>query len=334
MSVLVAKPCNLHKNFTKTTGITGYKRPMLTQLEWLLLKRPRRVNKAYYDMIDAKMVWREKLFGKATVQDAINAMVWQGNGLYSMRFGGDKQRPFSDKAKDRQFHEVGHICGRFGHTMQMENSLLAFEEGLLHGPGMVTYTPADTALLHTSLKGTEEVDNVKLGDKWHDPIHGSPSCLDRAVYFAAGMYLHQKIESFKRHGLMQVPYKTQKAFCLSYAREDDFSSIWPLRNRDDWDDIGKAPYALIKLTRQEWRAITAVALGLKQPEETPYGGRLMPIKKALEHIGYFYDAKPEFTSAVAHHAEHHPMGKKFDMAKFEASRVRLKADERRDSLTR
>lgn len=238
-------------------------------------------NKDYYDAI-------ERAAGELdqpTVNDVIEIMRKRGNTEYSKAFGTKHERPFSRNVS--QLHEVAHLSSRVGHALQQEESQYAFQSGLACGPGIAIADDEHITELHRDMKETE-YKYVDIAEGWGEKKHDPSSKATRAVNFAAGVYLRCKIDLFIQQRMMDKGYEEQKNFC------DEFeSSRIPLVRKPhglrEWNDIGHCPYNLIKLSRDEWRAIEAVALGMVSPEQTFNPQRLGMVKEALTRTGLFYD---------------------------------------------
>ncbi len=259
---------------------------------------PLLVNKEYYDDIDAKMArtWRP------TVKDAVAYMRQMGNKTYyeHWKYLGEEGR--REKFDDTHIgHEISHLAGRFAHTIQGEHFGVAFEAGLTYGISRSIQENAST-------QARRDIDvNVsrcfRIAEQWQKGPAERAVKRDEAVYFAAGLYLREKMEMFLQTGMLDRPYREQKKFCTDYAHRNHV----PLRltngknGGEVMDMLASAPYDLIKLSREEWRAITAVATGLAEPRDTPYPDRLSAIKQALVHVGLFHDMKPVFEKAAENH---------------------------------
>ena len=114
------------------------------------------------------------------------------------------------------------------------------------------------------------------------------SARNNAMYFAAGMYLNEKIFQYKT-SCWKMSYAEQRAFCESYGTQDHVPRGRIFNDFGGMDYLAPEPYALIQLSKQEWRAIEAVALGIAEPSQTPYPQQMQAIKNALVHMGMFYD---------------------------------------------
>jgi hypothetical protein len=267
------------------------------------------VNRDYYDRIKKTLTAIEK----PTVQDGINAMCAQGNrDYYEHDWRGDGRRSYlKRRGIEDKFpcippnHEIGHLLTRAGHTPQQEFFVLAFALGLDLGQNIERY----------ELSG--ELDFKKYMDDWIQYYVGlakpyqhvrrvpvdPPSKTDWAIYFAAGLYMHAKVDDFKAAGLLHADYETQRAFCEDYAKRDSAPKNSGILIGEA-EDITHAPYALIELSKEEWRGIIAVATGLRTPEETPYPERLSAIKKVLDYtkLGQDLRGQPRFADLVAKNA--------------------------------
>lgn len=289
-------------------------------LNKLFAKRHDLPNRHYYDAIDAAMA---KL-PAPTIADALEQMSSQGNEAYHLAFGTANDTPFQEKLDQR--HEIAHIAARAGHTMQQENFQHMFQLGLTHGVGLSDYTNIAAPDLVSEVYAHEHY-HSKIAASWNDKRCSPPSEVNRAVNLAAGMYLRGKIDSFLEQGLLEKPYTIQKRELDNLTDRDQPFRIM-LHDKHDWLDIGSAPYALIKLSKQEWAAIEAVATGIASPEQTKYPERMKAVQKALVATGMAYDIKPNIERITKNHAANHPKGEAFDPEKFKAAREKRDAEER------
>lgn len=297
---------------------------MFTWIKTLLTPVPDLPNRHFYDRIERRMQAKSH----PTVNDAMRAARWSGNTVYHKAFGTAHEWPLSNKVA--QIHEVAHLAGCIGHTMQHEAFEDIFQRGLTIGSGIRRGTPEEQADIMHKI-GVQFQLHVRDTQSWDEWRHDAASKISAAVYMAAGMYLRDKIDAFAHAELLGLPkteYGRQKQFCTDYAMQDSvlaaqpYTHIWDDAKNDTWPDIGAAPYALITLTREEWRAVTAVALGLREPEQTQFPNRLSAVKEALIHTGMFYDARHQFEEAKKNHALHHPAGEPFDDEQFWRARTK------------
>lgn len=260
---------------------------------WGLRKKGHLANKSFYDDIDRAMAG----LAEPTVRDATSFMRAQGNTAYVKAFGTRREKPMSNNVE--QLHEVSHLAARLGHCMQNEAAMIYFQVGLKHGPGFVMASSEKVDDLHSKIEATEKYYR-KIASGWYETSPNNTSNASKAVYFAAGMYLSEKIDRFLAAGLLDKPYAERQAFCRDYGDGDHVPD--PMASTDKWldrhfldpegpkwKDISDAPYALLKLTKQEWRAIEAVALNIAPPEQTKYPQRMQAIKDALIRVGLAYD---------------------------------------------
>ncbi len=238
----------------------------------------RRINKEYYDEIDAEM----GLLEQPTIGDALDAMTRKGNEPYIKEWSyidapDAIEKPLADGS---EVHDFGHLCTRLGHTPQQEQCTAVFDIGFngfdAHETGQLS------SIISTAQDNYQKFYRCYYKDD-SAPVVPKTSARDTAIYLAAGLYLRQKFSAFAAAGMAQQPYEKQRAFCVDYATKDERPS--PFVGKSVITNFTRYPYDLVKLSPEEWRAITAVATGLRTPEHTPYKERLEPIRDILVESG-------------------------------------------------
>ena len=245
-----------------------------------------RVNKKYYDLIDTTVSRKNN----PTICDGVQAMGLQANGTYFKEFPYLKPDGIQRKFLPTVVHDVFHLVTRLGHTPEQEQWITAFDIAYQSGVNLGNHSHA-RALIKELGKDYFLYD----APYHHDPLKiVRPNARQAAVYYAAGLYFREKMDSFKISGLEKSSYEKRLEFAKDYrnSKNDSDPVDSPIIHSNNENDFVKHPYELVKLSHLEWSAITAVALGLKSPEETDYPKRLAPIKKALRSAGLFYNMKP------------------------------------------
>lgn len=259
------------------------------------------VNRVYFDAIDHAM----EALPTPTIRDAIAVMHAQGSRPY-FRHHWNGRAPSSllyPHMEEAQFgsavapgHELIHLAGRVGHTPQQEMLGLPFNLGFHYGVGVRHFTPARVLYDLNETKAETKAFYIETGLRYQREAPEPLSQRDWAVYFAAGLYLRERVEQFKAADLLKAPYRVQQQFCATYA-DSDAPVISSTDERYNANDLLDAPYALATLSAKEWRAIEAVALGLVDPEterdpaRNPYPQRMAGIKQALVVSGMFHDVR-------------------------------------------
>ncbi len=247
-----------------------------------------------------------------TVGDAIKVMLDQGNYPYiknNWRAEEEGKRGYIHrKVLKKHFkpvqkkHDISHLSARIGHTPQQEQFVLPFMLGLWMGLDIQGLN--DNFDFPRSHGFGPEVDSffayertAKMRDYLNSVQHNHhkvpvdpTSQTDWAIYFAAGLYLRTKIDRFKQAGMLDAPYDQQRAFCD--AKPVTSAELY------EAEDILDAPYALIKLSHKEWRAIIGIATGLREPAETPYPERMEALKETLDYVRLRQDLKPRFAQRI------------------------------------
>lgn len=282
------------------------------------------INKVFYDGIAAHM----KTLEKPTVLDALKEMYRKGNEPYFKEFSSylnqDKiESPFAAKISERDaYHQVFHLWSRLGHTPEQEQWVVPLEMAELFMKGIVDYPEG--------LKDTQEKDSEvykQIDMVYHHEPHRILPANSRqsAVYFAEAVYLLQKVQAFNRQGLAKAPYEKQRAFAKAYGEGDDQK----VEHRAAACNIKlKMPYEMIVMTPQEKEAITGVATGLLEPEQTPYPRRMHMLKQVLLAADMQCDMKPWAARAYKNHTVRDPEERPFNPEQFKAAR------ERRSAVTR
>lgn len=242
------------------------------------------VNKDYYDRIIATMQQMEAEGERPTVDDMIEAMRLQGNTDYYFAFLSQfnlyaKQNPMPQGSP---IHEACHLIPRLGHTPLQEMMMFYFMLGMTHKEERMEDYPGIVRQHFISYGG--QVSNYTASnyakEKW-----ANISARDKVVYFLAGIYAKQKIADYvAAMGAEDADYEKQKQFCQNYAGNDNV----PVSNTiyESEAAMRRAPWHLLELSREEWRAITAVALGKATPEESAYPNRLGEAYKVLQKTGF------------------------------------------------
>lgn len=272
-------------------------------------------NKQYYDAIDAKMA----LLKNPTISDALDAMIEQGNADYINAYPYLEQSALEVPFK-RNFHihDVLHIAMRLGHTPEQEQWTIPAYLGYEAGATKVDVIMTDSYSAALSAQ-------YELLDA---PCHKEPQRIlpaharQQAVLYAASAYLREKVESYITHDFPEADYAAQHQFAVEYSNpnNDSAPAFHAAEATMDKSLCGEEPYALIKLSPQEWRAIEAVALGLKEPDQTPYPKRLAPIKQAMQHAGLLHDIKPAVQRVHDNFTHRDPEGRAFDPEQFKTAR--------------
>ena len=146
------------------------------------------VNKEYYDGIIAEMKEIEKKeHRKATIGDMLASMRHKGNLLYVMAYDYlDSQNPEVPFQYSLNGHDQMHLVLRAPHTPEQEQRLVfadaAFE--LIGGEGFWEHTQNTGTIYH-------DQDVSWYRDPQRPPL--KPIARDKAIYYAAGLYMKQKI---------------------------------------------------------------------------------------------------------------------------------------------
>ncbi len=265
------------------------------------------VNKQYYDAIDTAVT----SLPQPTVQDAIDAMLKQGNKAYFEAHthldSAKIVQPF--KPFEGQYHDMLHLFSRLGHTPQQEQYMASVEIGFDYE---LNWMSSALGSIFYFEKSFGKKDKKYFVDK-KQPL-SPPSERHLAVYFAAGAYLQEKLYEC----CLPATYEEKLAHGRAYSEAD---TVHDSRNVKIINP-SSIPYELIKLTPNEWKAITQVALGIRTPKETAYPNRMQFIQTKLEKENMAYRINPSFERAVAKHAENHPKGESFDPERFKAARAK------------
>lgn len=263
-------------------------------------------SRQFWDFID----WRLESVEKPTIGHLLSAICEESDAKFDPNY---------------MLHDIIHYSARNGLTLQHEMLAMETDKGAVYG---CRVTRMDQDQVKTFLEENDQrvAHEIYLTKRdWHADVV-PVSSKQRAVSFALGMYMRQKMEAYKEAGMETKSYEEQKRFCEDYAENDQLVSevtgnkIWP---QWAYDHMLEAPLALATLSgenpdlhamrikqkrsglkteqaesvkntllaRGERGAITAVALGLCEPEETAYPNRLGAIKKALVHLSFFHDLK-------------------------------------------
>ena len=256
-------------------------------------------NKHYYSEIAAEMAAMEK----PRVIHAMEAMRRKGNKLYIRAFK-EIDKDVLQKKFDPVYtlHEITHIAGNIGHTPDHEFWGMAMELGVLYGAELKDAHPTDV-IAHKKTMEDAQTHYEELWKNSHAPEtkYTPVSKRDMAIYTAAGMYLRQKIEAYVLN-CEDMRYNAQQQFCNDYTKHDSepvkqHSLRADAEDRRYFDRIQRAPYDLLRISKEEWRAIEGVALGMTEPRDTMYPERLAPIKEALIHADLFFD-RPKFVEEL------------------------------------
>lgn len=279
----------------------------------------RLINKHYWDVVyrlgadNADDVGVDEAYGladnkpNATVRDLINAMGNKGNDDFIKGFPGHHQNAKKDQAYHLDYsyarHEIAHICPRIAHSPQQEFLQLAFEGGMAAGPRIKDAGPVH--LLQLSVSRDRAIKRYTKNMKEYTDHKPEPiTKRNWAIYTAAGMYLREKIDRYiNEQGNGGAQQK--RDYCADYrlkTKDADLTELTDYQKKkyEDplyFEQILNAPARLILLSKAEWRAIEAVALGMREPEETDYPKRMEAIKQALEKTDLLFD-KPKFAEKL------------------------------------
>ncbi len=252
------------------------------------------VNAGFYDDLEAKMQRYTQQDGVPTVRAYIAEMRKKGN----IDFYNNRPDVMSRSAIEVPLrsdgsilHEILHPALRLGHSPLEEMFLINAMLGLTHHEGrfqLEEYADYNDFYQDKIAKNADLVSGYTqkgTEDKW---AHVSQK--DASVYFAAGLYLKQKLADYHQQFTHEPDYLMATRFCAHYANpKNDAPPSATLARELKSKIIGDAPYTLITLSRNEIREIMAVATGVKQPEKSDYPHRMAPIKAELEKTGLFYN---------------------------------------------
>ncbi len=279
--------------------------------------------KKYYDEIDLEMAKLEKETGRATIGDAVVAMEAKGN-LPFFKAWSDyldvdiKGTPEFDESNREQrngemHHNLGHLCMGLAHTPEQEMLLIPFQTAFRYARESKEFiaealekdekTARD--ILHIYYKKDYKTPELNCINPERPSLRGSHYKRNTAVYFAAGLYLHNKACALVQKVGKSGTYEAQQAFAIDYAKPEREATVSKTTDSIPTHFLSKKvldesmPYALIKISPAEMSAITAVATGLCKPEETDYPERLAAVKATLVEDGLFYDVKDKLAQARA-----------------------------------
>lgn len=244
------------------------------------------VNKNYYERIETVLAGIEN----PTIAHAIKVMQQQGNREFIESLPYLKQNLIQEQFEEvfPEYHEVTHLTAKIPHTPFGEELVFPLELALEKTPyHRVKYKMDDLFHQYT------QTDHKRYEDV-NDATRRTINDRDKSIYYAAGLYLRQKIENYFAMGMQDLSYGEQLNFSREYS---DFLNDSPPMNEDveiPYDKFLDAPYELITLSRGEWRAITAVATGMKRPQDTGYPERMEPIKEALVESKLFHDLRQKW----------------------------------------
>lgn len=229
------------------------------------------INKEYHDDIPTRLEAMRQAGMPPQIWQAVYIMEGKGNQDYA-EFGNIR-----DAEVTPQFgrhpditHSIAHLAGRLAHTPQAEMWVSFLELGLKYGPEYKN--TANTAIAENSKLAILAARNQFASEQGMRRIKPAAQ-RDAVIYFAAGLYLQQKINYYLKQrakGPLRTPEEWQQQ--ITDINRNDYPS--KPKSLEDLGtkplcDLEAAPYELITLSREEWRAITAVATNLCKPQATP-----------------------------------------------------------------
>ncbi|MDG1287338.1 MAG: hypothetical protein P8P30_07195 [Rickettsiales bacterium] len=267
------------------TQIVG--KEVLTFLPYTLSMVIPLTNQNYYGEIITEMHDGQKAGRQPTVLDMVETMRKKGNREYYLNNPeimsvNAIETPLKQGAL---IHEICHLCPKLGHTPLQEVIMMHFMLGLTHHDGrMEDFDKLYSRQFHAYKNQVAQYANPGTEEKW-----GNVSKRDKSIYFAAGLYLKQKIAAYNEKYSALNHYEQREEFVTAYSKPTKEA---PTRGKIfdmDQNIIAEAPWQLIQLSRTEWQAITAVATGLSDPQRTNYPERMKEIKHILHETNLFYD---------------------------------------------
>lgn len=265
------------------------------------------LSQQYHSEIVDELKAREAAGGKPTIGDMIRLQGSKGNAVfYDARpedFKSPELRMEGFPMDNNPFHAAAHLVGKLGHTPQDERLVVLTQLGLetpqqVHYPSIDELVDADYTALETQLR--EKFASEKMMRQLKRPARH-----EEAIYYAMGAYISQKLGEYRANtpSLKRASYEDKAAFCRHYALPENHPQGYRVNRgamlenlksvvMDDYavhNDFKKLPYHFLTLSRDEQKAIKDVALGMKNPEDTPYPQRMSDLKQLLVETEMFHD---------------------------------------------